>query len=101
MSAAGAEAVTRPVATRETLLRVAIARKVYRRPKTEDVEAVRGLAFEVGAREITCLIGPSGAGKTTSLRILLGLDRDFEGTVEPDPARLGVAMVFQDQRLQP
>ena len=95
MSAAGAD--TAPV------LRVAIARKVYGAGGPEPVEAVRELSFQVTAGEIVCLIGPSGAGKTTTLRILLGLDRDFEGRIAPEPggegARLG--MVFQEPRLLP
>ena len=106
MSAAGAE--TGPAAISAgpaPLLTVRVERKVYRRPgrraRTEAVEAVRGLAFELHAGEITCLIGPSGAGKTTTLRILLGLDRDFEGSVSPEPSQAGIAMVFQDPRLLP
>lgn len=94
MSAAGAERAG-------ALLDLRIDRKVYRRARTEPVEAVSGLAFSLQPAEITCLIGPSGAGKTTTLRILLGLDRDFEGAVTPRPDQVGVAMVFQDPRLLP
>ncbi len=83
------------------LLTVRVDRKIYRKARTEAVEAVRGLTFSLYPQEITCLIGPSGAGKTTTLRILLGLDRAFEGAVTPDPARAGIAMVFQDPRLLP
>ena len=99
MSAAGAEAAPLPVTA--PLMRVAIVRKVYRRAGTEPVEAVRDLAFAIEPGEITCLIGPSGAGKTTTLRILLGLDRDYEGSVTPEPDAVGLAMVFQDPRLLP
>ena len=101
MSAAGAEPATGAESAAAPLLAVRVDRKVYRRARTEAVEAVRGLAFSLQRREITCLIGPSGAGKTTTLRILLGLDRDFEGAVTPDPGEAGVAMVFQDPRLLP
>lgn len=46
------------------------------------------------------MIGPSGVGKTTTLRILLDLDRDFEGTISlPHGTRL--AAVFQEPRLLP
>jgi ABC-type nitrate/sulfonate/bicarbonate transport system ATPase subunit len=48
-----------------------------------------------------CLIGPSGTGKTTVLRILVGLDRDFEGRISPEPGSIQTGMVFQEPRLLP
>ncbi|SDN20728.1 NitT/TauT family transport system ATP-binding protein [Methylobacterium phyllostachyos] len=88
MSAAGAESV----------LHVAIDSKWYRPRGGEPVEAVRDLAFSIRAGEIVCLIGPSGAGKTTTLRILLGLDTAFEGRVA-GAEQAGI--VFQEPRLLP
>ena len=45
-------------------------------------------------------VGPSGCGKSTMLRILAGLDHDYQGRVaRPPEARLG--MVFQEPRLLP
>ena len=44
------------------------------------------------------LTGTSGIGKTTLARIVAGLDRDFDGTLEV-PERL--AMVFQEPTLLP
>jgi ABC-2 type transport system ATP-binding protein len=38
-----------------------------------EVEAVRGISFEVRPREIFGLIGPDGAGKTTTFQILAGV----------------------------
>ena len=38
-----------------------------------DVRAVDGLSFDVGRGEMFGLIGPDGAGKTTTLRMILGL----------------------------
>jgi ABC-2 type transport system ATP-binding protein len=38
-----------------------------------EVEAVRGISFEVHPREIFGLIGPDGAGKTTTFQILAGV----------------------------
>jgi ABC-2 type transport system ATP-binding protein len=37
-----------------------------------DVEAVRGVSFEVARGEVFCLLGPNGAGKTTTVEILEG-----------------------------
>ncbi|HWY84174.1 MAG TPA: ATP-binding cassette domain-containing protein [Roseiarcus sp.] len=56
------------------------------------------LVLEEG--ETGALIGPSGCGKSTLMRILAGLDRDFEGSVRiPTHGRVG--MVFQEPRLLP
>lgn len=46
------------------------------------VQAVDGLDLEVRRDEVYDLIGPNGAGKTTTLRMLLGLSRPTEGTIE-------------------
>jgi len=44
-----------------------------------DVTAVSGLSFEIAAGEIFALVGPDGAGKTTTMRILCGLMDPTEG----------------------
>jgi ABC-type nitrate/sulfonate/bicarbonate transport system ATPase subunit len=49
--------------------------------------------------EIVALLGASGTGKTTTLRILLGLDRAFDGAVHCAAARVGA--MFQEPRLLP
>ena len=37
-----------------------------------EIEAVRGISFEVARGEVFCLLGPNGAGKTTTVEILEG-----------------------------
>ena len=63
------------------------------------------LRFEVAAGEVVALIGPSGIGKTTLLRMIGGVERGFEGviTVGGQPAHLAPpsGFVFQDARLLP
>lgn len=56
------------------------------------------VSLTVGAGQRVALLGPSGVGKTTLLRIIAGLDRDFAGT-RSVPERL--AMVFQEPTLLP
>ena len=59
-----------------------------------------GLALTLRKGDVGALVGPSGCGKTTLLRIIAGLDPDYEGTlILPDHGRLG--MVFQEPRLLP
>src|SRR5262245_37707619 len=47
-----------------------------------DVEAVRGVSLEVNEGEIFGLIGPDGAGKTTTFQILAGVMEATSGEVE-------------------
>ena len=56
------------------------------------------LAFGLKSGEIVALVGPSGCGKTTLLRIISGLDHDFQGRVAL-PAAGKIGMVFQEPRL--
>ena len=54
-----------------------------------DVQAVRGIDFEVAAGEVFGLLGPNGAGKTTTVEILEGLRPRSSGAVRVlghDPA---------------
>lgn len=49
-----------------------------------DVHAVRGLSFDVRPGELFGLIGPDGAGKTTTMRTLVTLLRPDSGTLTVD-----------------
>lgn len=74
--------------------------KVWSTPDGKNI-ALAGVSFDVMPGEVAALVGPSGAGKTTVLRIVAGLLDATEGTARvsgqlvkgPPP---GVAMVFQD-----
>jgi ABC-type nitrate/sulfonate/bicarbonate transport system ATPase subunit len=79
-------------------LEVSVLRKAYRSERGELV-AIEGLALSVPQGQFACIVGPSGCGKTTSLSIIAGLDRDYEGVVRRSGRNLG--MVFQTPRLMP
>jgi NitT/TauT family transport system ATP-binding protein len=83
-------------------LRVDIAEKTFRAAEGLSLTALRDLSFEVRQGEFACLLGPSGCGKTTTLRILLGLDRDFSGSFQlPEGSTDRIAAVFQEPTLLP
>ncbi len=71
--------------------------------------AVEDLSLTVGDGELVVLLGPTGAGKTTTLRLVAGLERPNSGTVsiggrlvtEVPPAGRDVAFVFQQFSLYP
>ncbi|MER6180738.1 ABC transporter ATP-binding protein [Streptomyces sp. NPDC001652] len=73
------------------------------------VTALDGLELEVQEGEFFCLLGPSGAGKTTTLKTVAGLELPDAGTVEIDgrdmrdvePYDRGVAMCFESYALYP
>jgi sulfonate transport system ATP-binding protein len=63
-----------------------------------DREVLRGLGISIGPGEFAALLGRSGTGKSTLLRILGGLDPDYGGEVLVPQRR---AVVFQEPRLLP
>jgi NitT/TauT family transport system ATP-binding protein len=65
----------------------------------DGVRLIEGFNLSVTPREIVVLIGPSGIGKTTVLRLAAGLQRQTVGTIENRFAR--TAIVFQEPRLLP
>ena len=73
------------------------------------VDAVRDLSLVVNDGEFVVLLGPSGAGKTTTLRLVTGLERPDAGTVFIDgrdvtldpPGTRDIAFVFQQYSLYP
>jgi multiple sugar transport system ATP-binding protein len=73
------------------------------------VEAVRNLSLSIADGELVVLLGPTGAGKTTTLRLIAGLERPDHGSVvirgrevtTEVPAERDVAFVFQQYSLYP
>ncbi|MEG1396008.1 MAG: ATP-binding cassette domain-containing protein, partial [Oscillospiraceae bacterium] len=48
------------------------------------ITAVEDISFEIAQGEFCVIVGPSGAGKTTVLNILGGMDTADEGTISVD-----------------
>ena len=62
-------------------------------------EVLRGISLTLRPGQRIAVMGPSGCGKTTLLRIVLGLLRPTEGTVDNGFSK--TAAVFQEPRLLP
>jgi iron(III) transport system ATP-binding protein len=93
----------------ETIIRFVNVNKTYE----GKVKAVDDMSFEVRSGTLLALLGSSGCGKTTTLRLIAGLERPDSGEiwlneqlvagsnawVEPEKRKVG--MVFQDYALFP
>jgi multiple sugar transport system ATP-binding protein len=74
-----------------------------------DVVAVDGVDLSIDDGEVLVLLGPTGSGKSTVLRLIAGLEEPTSGEIRFDGQTLGntlardrsVAMVFQDYALYP
>jgi ABC-2 type transport system ATP-binding protein len=73
-----------------------------------EVEAVRGIGFEVAPGETFGFLGPNGAGKSTTIKILCTLAEPTSGSArvaghdvvtERDTVRRNIGLVFQDTTL--
>lgn len=83
--------------------------KIYGAGGAKPVRAVDRLDMDVRAGEIVALLGSSGCGKTSTLRMIAGFEAVSEGAIRLDgreihrlaPAKRGVAMAFEGYSLYP
>jgi NitT/TauT family transport system ATP-binding protein len=77
-----------------------IKQKSYRAAAGRELQVLGEIAIAFAPGQVVAVVGPSGCGKTTLLRIVAGLERDFEGqATRLEPCTLG--FVFQEPRLLP
>ncbi|AGG71182.1 ABC transporter ATP-binding protein [Sinorhizobium meliloti] len=75
------------------MIRIDVRRKAF-----GEEEVLRDIRFEMEIGETVAILGPSGVGKSTLLRLVAGIDTAFEGEItRPE----NIAMVFQEPVLLP
>lgn len=83
--------------------------KIYRPRRKEPVHAVKSLDLTIKSGEIVALLGSSGCGKTSTLRMIAGFEDVSSGSITLDgraihelaPSRRNVAMAFEAYSLYP
>jgi NitT/TauT family transport system ATP-binding protein len=62
---------------------------------------LEGASLEVGAGQFVSLVGPSGSGKSSLLRVIIGLQQPLSGKVESEFVASDIGILFQDDALLP
>ncbi len=89
-----------------TLIKINELNKVFISEKKQEVKALEDIDININEHEFVCLIGPSGSGKSTLLRLMEGLIRPTQGSIEVMGKSLKgpileAGMVFQEYSLMP
>ncbi|WP_299394221.1 ABC transporter ATP-binding protein [Pelagibius sp.] len=93
----------------EAKLQLEAVDKIYNAGGARQVHAVRSLDMTVAPGEIVALLGSSGCGKTSTLRMIAGFEEATRGSIRLDgreihrlaPAKRNVAMAFEGYSLYP
>jgi NitT/TauT family transport system ATP-binding protein len=62
---------------------------------------LEGASLEVGAGQFVSLVGPSGSGKSSLLRVVIGLQQPLSGKIESEFVASELGILFQDDALLP
>jgi ABC-type sugar transport system ATPase subunit len=99
-------------ATTDTRTGTALVKLSHVSKRYGAVIALTDISLEVGAGEVTCVLGDNGAGKSTLIKIIAGLHQPSSGSYEVDGAPVsfdsprqalerGIATVYQDLAVVP
>lgn len=95
-AAASDETASRETTSPETGALVVQVRDLHK--SFDELKVLKGVTLELRENEFVALLGRSGGGKSTLLRLLEGLDTQYEGTIAVAAER---SVVFQEPRLLP
>jgi len=74
--------------------------------KFENTQVLKELNLTINSGEFVCVVGRSGCGKSTFLRLLAGLEKVSQGEITLDGVKINgvhpdIRIMFQDSRLLP
>lgn len=72
--------------------------QVFKKYPVGNIQAVANFSLEIKEGEFFCLVGPSGGGKSTVLKLIAGLEQPTTGKIDKP---VDVSMVFQSGALLP
>ncbi|HXE54346.1 MAG TPA: ATP-binding cassette domain-containing protein, partial [Tepidisphaeraceae bacterium] len=91
--------------TSSPILEAREVHKTFRRESGQEVRALDGVSLQVGQADLTALVGPDGAGKTTLIRLAAGLMTADSGQVHvlgidaaTDPQQVQSRIAYMPQR---
>ena len=86
--------------------------KIYKTKNKKEILALDNVSFEIKEGDLVLIVGPSGAGKTTIFKLILGNEKPNEGKIffrgkeiskirgkEISHLRRKIGMIFQDYKL--
>jgi NitT/TauT family transport system ATP-binding protein len=103
----GADDPTRARASAPAVVDLAGVTKIYETASGDRVHALKDINLALGDGEFVSVVGASGCGKTTLLRIIGGLEEKYGGALMLNgraaaaSSRQNVGIVFQDANLLP
>src|SRR5699024_5774712 len=85
-----------------TLLELNNIKKEFKSHEGSTISVLEDISFDVEEGEFISIIGPSGSGKYTILRLISALDTDYEGSIDfTKQMEKDLGFVFQDSVLFP
>jgi NitT/TauT family transport system ATP-binding protein len=79
-------------------IRIDVQSKMFEKEDHKSIVVLQDVKFVIPRGQFLCLNGPNGCGKTTLLKIVAGLDKDFIGEIDANQSQDNVGFIFQNYK---